>query len=168
MGEHTPLCLGLDDSETLQMLLDSVFSKIGADAESRSLGATAEEQDGFIDLALGKGEINREADIVVLDQNLNLPQPSGKGWVARPTGTEVAPPSSAALSSGTAAVCPPDTAAPLIRIITVCAGTALPLAASEACAATHAKSVSFPVVSVATRKPIRRIATTAALPLVGW
>ena len=37
-----------------------------------------------------------------------------------------------------------ETAAPLTRIMTVWAGTALPLAVDEACAATQAWSVSLP------------------------
>ena len=103
MGGYTPLCLGLDDSEMLQQLLDAVFLKLGADPNSKSLGSTAEEQEGFVDLALGNYDLPA-ADIVVLDQNLNLQSSQktsihgrggaaggeGKDTITRPSGTDVA------------------------------------------------------------------------------
>jgi hypothetical protein len=91
MAGATPLCLGLDDSETLQLLLDSVFAKLSADPNSRTLGSTVEEQEGFVPLALGQRGLP-PADIVV-DQNLNLPlagATSAQKWLERPSGTEIA------------------------------------------------------------------------------
>ena len=72
LRQSTPLCLGLDDSEMLQQLLQSVFTKLGASPDSRALGTTVEEQESFIPLALGNADLP-PADIVVLDVNLNLP-----------------------------------------------------------------------------------------------
>jgi hypothetical protein len=79
---YRPLCYGLDDSMTLQMLLESIFTKLGAHPDSRALGSTDEEQDSFCDLALGV-QRKRPADIVVLDTQLSLTE-------GRPTGIDIA------------------------------------------------------------------------------
>ena len=78
-----PLCYGLDDSETLQMLLESIFTKLGAHPDSRALGSTDEEQDSFCDLACGHYDGRRPADIVVIDTQLSLAE-------GRPTGIDIA------------------------------------------------------------------------------
>jgi len=82
-GGKLPFCLGLEDSETLQMLLVAVFRRMGADPESCAIGATVEAQDSFIDLALGTNT-GKPADLVVLDHNLNI------NGLQRPTGVQVA------------------------------------------------------------------------------
>lgn len=76
---HTPIvCLGIDDDPFIRSGHALVFARLGA-TKSRSLGATREEQVAFVDVAMGlldmqlnPIESGRQADVLLVDQHIEL------------------------------------------------------------------------------------------------
>uniref|UniRef100_A0A7S0LGC6 Uncharacterized protein n=1 Tax=Coccolithus braarudii TaxID=221442 RepID=A0A7S0LGC6_9EUKA len=70
------LCLGLDDDEMCRTLLSFLFTKLmNADWRSRAFGATREEVDLFMSVALGRAlgaDVLPPADVVLIDEHLRL------------------------------------------------------------------------------------------------
>ena len=77
------VCVGIDDDRGLREVQEMIFSHaLNADmSASVSIGATGEEQNAFVDLALGRLDRNlqlvpiaaqRHADVALVDQNIHL------------------------------------------------------------------------------------------------